>query len=176
MLIHELIHALQVHCVTHGTIETDSTTHLDEAIVEAWATILNLSFLHQKRKTFVHTNSPQDYLHILNSDNYEKERRFALAQASKILKLYKCKQPDDLCVQKLPNLPAIYAYYVYKASLLNDPMRFVTQFWWPTIKKCKSISKKTLDTYVDDSFEKDLQSVRIDPKNNNMRMTLLGDV
>ena len=42
VLFHELIHALQLHCVYGSTFDTtdDDMYHADESIVETWATIL----------------------------------------------------------------------------------------------------------------------------------------
>lgn len=185
VLIHELIHALQLHCVEHGTFDTIIKGHFDEAIVECWATILNCSYLLQKSKNIQESKQnlfeiyirPSSYDDLFETSMFKKEQEFAIKQAAKLLKAYNCKYANEKCRLKFPALPATYEYYVYKAALLYNPIKFVNQFWWSQLKKCKNIKLELLDFYVNENFTKSLQHAtkNISKNDISMKMTLYGD-
>ena len=184
VLIHELIHALQLHCVEHGTFDMVMTEHFDEAIVECWATILNCQYVYLQKTAGagagefeINTRSATSYEELLRTPMFKKEQQHALKQAAKLVKAYDCKVANDKCREKFPSLPAVYSYYIYKAALLFNAGKFVRQFWWPQVKKCKNFQVSVLDDYVnDDGFAEALRSAQTDLRKGDvsMKMTLYG--
>tara|TARA_B100001769_G_scaffold89985_1_gene68926 strand:+ start:1904 stop:2890 length:987 start_codon:yes stop_codon:yes gene_type:complete len=172
VLIHELIHALELHCVKYGTIiNKNYLEHLDECIVETWATILNLAHIQFKK-----IPSIKDLDNLFNSRLFAQERNFCLKQAAKILKQHGCRKNGTDCIIKIPNSPSIFSYYIVKAALLSNPNKFIRQFWWPKIKKCKNIQYSSVKEY----FNEPLYLEKITKYSSHkfmpsMRMTKYGD-
>lgn len=175
VLIHELIHATERHCISPGSIiESNSKHHLDECIVETWATILNLHRILDKN--FIVSDEKYYYNYIFKTQLFENEKIFCLKQAAKILKSHSCDYDGNNCKRKIPDSPAIFCYYILKAALLSDPERFVSEFSLSSIKKCNSIEFSSILDYC--SNEKYIEKIEYffnDKFFSSMVMTKYGD-
>ncbi len=172
VLIHELIHALELHCVKYGTIITkNNLEHLDECIVETWATILNLAHIQYKKIPNI-----KELDSLTKTQIFVQERNFCLKQAAKILKQHGCRKNGTDCIIKIPNSPSIFSYYIVKAALLSNPNKFIRQFWWPKIKKCKNIQYSSVKEYFNEPlYLENITKYSSHKFMPSMRMTKYGD-
>tara|TARA_Y100000389_G_C17467010_1_gene526577 strand:- start:4302 stop:5246 length:945 start_codon:yes stop_codon:yes gene_type:complete len=178
VLIHELIHALSIHCVFYGTINNISSKDefFDESIVETWACILNL-FRLSSPEFNIPIDKPEKFYYLFDKILFYQEREFCIKQAARLLKQYGCNYSGLKCIKQFQDKPAILSYYIIKAALLSNPKKFVEEFWWDNINKCKNISLEQLKNYlINNSFQK---SIEYYYKHSNMyitmRMTKHGD-
>ena len=152
VLFHELIHGLQLHCVSESTFNhINDGSRVDESIVETWATILHGVYVHSRKENnqinikFIKIEDFDNYFKTLS---FKKDKDFILIQAANLLKSHKCTFPDRICMQKFPKVPAIFFYYICKAAFMLKPEQFIRQFWWTKIKKCRNIPIETLNDYL----------------------------
>ena len=177
VLIHELIHALHLHCVYDSTIGGDYNGRPDESIVETWAIIVNCLRLKTSPQGKLRiSNKASDYEKLFRGEIFKQELDFSLKQAAKLLKAHRCTIDTGICYKKWNKIPAIFYYYIVKASFLCDPNRFVSDFSWNKIQKCRNIPLDIINSYLQNPFFLDGIKQHFNKKHtNSMRMSKYGD-
>tara|TARA_B100001094_G_scaffold330725_1_gene396680 strand:- start:6480 stop:7343 length:864 start_codon:yes stop_codon:yes gene_type:complete len=177
VLIHELIHALHLHCVYDSTIGGDYNGRPDESIVETWAIIVNCLRLKTSSNGRLHiSNKPSYYEKLFTEEIFKHELVFSLKQASKLLKAHGCTIDTGICYKKWNKIPAIFYYYIVKAAFLCDPNRFVNDFNWNKIQKCRSIPLNQINSYLKNPvFIASIKQYFNRKNTDSMRMSKYGD-
>lgn len=175
VLIHELIHALELHCVHNGTIINElNNDEMDESIVETWALILNLNRINNKM--FSIPQNEEEINHLFKTELFKNEKEFCLLQSAKILREHECNNTGLECSKPIPSQPAIYSYYILKSAFICNPYEFIKDFWIKNMKNCKSVSNDTINKYIyNENFIKEIEKRWNLKSNNTMRMTKYGD-
>lgn len=145
VLLHELLHAFEYHCVNHFTLNSndlsclgktlESEQNWDEAIVETWATILTNENAYKKRNTNI-------------------EKKFSIFQTAKILKHHGFNNWNEFWKpEKLTSIiqskPAIFPYHILKSAFLNNLDLFKTNFNFNNIKICKSFESSDILPFLE---------------------------
>lgn len=179
VLFHELIHALELHCVYASTFyNVKNMHHADESIVETWATILHgLYAKHQNSSNITHLNIKSlkysDLDVYFKTVEFQKEQQFILTQSAHLLKSHKCTFLDSRCIKKFPKVPAVFFYYICKAAFMMQPEKFIRQFWWTNIKKCKNIPISYANEYlINPSFLHAIYTIPTNALSMSMKMTI----
>ncbi len=177
VLIHELIHALHLHCVYDSTIGGDYNGRPDESIVETWAIIVNCLRLKTSSNGRLQiSKKPSDYEKLFTEQIFKHELVFSLKQASKLLKAHGCTIETGICYKKWNKIPAIFYYYIVKAAFLCDPNRFVNDFNWNKIQKCRSIPLSQINSYLKNPvFIASIKQYFNRKHTDSMRMSKYGD-
>lgn len=159
VLLHELLHVFEYHCVQHFTLNSNDLVCLgktlelkqnwDEAIVETWATILTNENIYKNR-------------------NMNTEKIFSIFQTAKILRHYGFKNWNDFWTpnrntnQIIPSHPSLFPYYILKSAFINDIELFKEKFNFNIISKCNTrtssdiipfLENKNWITKVDEAIE-----------------------
>jgi hypothetical protein len=174
VLIHELIHALELDCHNTNSVTNDYT----EAIVETYATLINiirkLTYKNKKTRTKTHNNmflipnNSQGFYYLFSKKVFKDELNYSLQQAKRLLRAHDCQK--NQCKKKFTSITPVFSYYILKASFLNSPKEFLNDFSFNKIKDCNNLSIN-FSLFLGDKFEKSLEKVSI-LKSDSMRMTL----
>jgi hypothetical protein len=177
VLIHELIHALHLHCVYDSTIRGDYNGKPDESIVETWAIIVNcLRFKPSTPGRLRISNKSSDYEKLFRGEIFKNELDFSLKQAAKLLRAHECTIDTGICYKTWNKIPATFYYYIVKASFLCDPNRFVNEFSWNKIQKCRTIPFNIINSYLQNPvFIAGIKQHFNKKYNDSMRMSKYGD-
>jgi len=177
VLIHELIHALHLHCVYDSTIGGDYNGRPDESIVETWAIIVNcLRFKAAPNGRLHISHKPSDYEKLFRGEIFKHELVFSLKQAAKLFRAHECTIDTGICYKKWNKIPAIFYYYIVKAAFLCDPNRFVNDFNWNKIQKCRSIPLHLINSYLENPvFIAGIKQYFNRKHTDSMRMSKYGD-
>tara|TARA_B100000427_G_scaffold329826_1_gene348226 strand:- start:3692 stop:4612 length:921 start_codon:yes stop_codon:yes gene_type:complete len=179
VLIHELIHALHLHCVYDSTIRGDYNGKPDESIVETWAIIVNcLRFKASTQGRLRISKKSSDYEKLFRGEIFKKELDFSLKQAAKLLRAHECTITNDIgvCYKTWNKIPATFYYYIVKAAFLCDPNRFVSEFSWNKIQKCRTIPFNIINSYLQHPvFIAGIKQHFNKKHNDSMRMSKYGD-
>lgn len=168
VLIHELIHGLEL--VNHNT-QLNTRDHLyEEAVVEAWATIINCIRLSTNNVHFKIPNMPKGYDSLFQTHVFKSELTFSLKQSKRLLYHHKCISAYA-CKIALPKTPSVFSYYIIKTAFLSTPSKFVRLFWWSNLEKCCVLNEEDVKLFIDPYFDELLQKSAI-YKGKSMRMTL----
>ena len=168
VLVHELLHAYDFHCVFHGTfqdtrghgIPLEKNQKYDEALVETWATLivhpesLNIQidfsiaqtakilshYDYTSVESFLYNKNPLNTLNTLNTTNTLKTRR---------------KRSDHLTIKKtrdtklLPAIPSIFPYYILKSAFLFQYEKFQTDFSLSKMRECSRYTWRDFYPYLE---------------------------
>jgi hypothetical protein len=182
-IIHELIHALEVHCAfSGGTIMSDKKQiefidiHLsygllcdnlrkspkflvlDEGVVETWATLIHCK---------------------LKKRSLQDELRYSIFQSGKLIKLLGFKTCEEFYKSKeIKTETNAFAYYILKSAFLMQIERFKEDFPIRLMFKCGLIKSSELSIYLENPkwvklVDKDIRNYNNYPMlwKKSMRMT-----
>ena len=166
-IIHELMHALGIHCVFKyegSTINVNSKNKLyysnlnilnnskilfDEGLVEAWTTLIYIDKTNKNNKTLL-----------------KKEIAFSCFQTAKLVMLFGYSDIESFLRKgKYESNTNVFSYYILKSALLSDLNLFQHMFSLNFIHKCNIIHPNMLNRFFEN--KKWVQRVNFIIKNYN---------
>ena len=167
VLVHELLHAYDFHCVFHGTfqdthghgIPLEKNQKYDEALVETWATLivhpdsLNIQIdfsMAQTAKILSHYGytSVESFLYNKNSKNPNNPNNPNTLKTRR-------KRSDHLTMKKtrdtqlLLAIPSIFPYYILKSAFLFQYEKFQKDFSLDKMRECSRYTWRDFYPYLE---------------------------
>lgn len=168
VLAHELIHGFGL--ISRDTMLNTKKNLYEEAVVEAWATIIDTARRLSVNSNFRIPETQAEYSSTFQSNTFQKQLSFSIKQAKRILIYSKCTSLH-VCKNSLPKNPPVLSYYIIKAAFLADAERFIKVFWWSQLKKCCILNDSHVLSFISPHFEELLEKLP-HYKGRSMRMTL----
>ena len=160
VLVHELLHAYDFHCVFHGTfrdisghgIPLENNQKYDEALVETWATIIT----HPDSLNIQIDFSIAQTAKILSHYDYISIGSFLSNKNANTLNSLKTrrKRSDHLTMKKtkekklLPAIPSIFPYYILKSAFLFQYKKFQNDFSLYKMRECSRYTWRDFFPYL----------------------------